>query len=412
MYNVGFGDCFLVTVRRAEGVWRMIVDCGTHRQGRTNSISAVVDTLIFDLTDEGKIHPHVDVVVATHHHEDHISGFALAAWENVSVGEVWLPFIEDDSDPSAQKLRQSQEETANILLRMINGITKNMQPGAWPHDMRCAQDFALNSSRNAMAADRLLGRNGKGFKGIHPTIRFLPSLDERNNVLPVGDGWGTIRILGPSRDPERIKSMNPPKRVGWLRLDGLRESESRQAGSETALFNPQYHVPSLSMTSELRAARKSISNKKMINEESILRAASMLERSINNTSLFFVLQVGMTKLLFPGDSQHGAWEHVLDDPESRTFLNDISLYKIGHHGSHNGTSKHFVEDIWAKGATAMLPWGFVKRWKDAIPKRELMDALEDHKHEVIRADSEVATDSERVKRDANNLWTEVCFPID
>ena len=33
MYNVGFGDSFLVTVPRRGRPWRMLVDCGVHMQG-------------------------------------------------------------------------------------------------------------------------------------------------------------------------------------------------------------------------------------------------------------------------------------------------------------------------------------------------------------------------------------------
>jgi hypothetical protein len=38
----------------------------------------------------------------------------------------------------------------------------------------------------------------------------------------------------------------------------------------------------------------------------------------------------------------------------------------------------------------MLPWGFVKRWQTTIPKHELLDALQQHHHRVIRADQPVA----------------------
>lgn len=30
MYNVGFGDCFLLTLPTAPGPRRMLIDCGTH----------------------------------------------------------------------------------------------------------------------------------------------------------------------------------------------------------------------------------------------------------------------------------------------------------------------------------------------------------------------------------------------
>ena len=34
MYNVGFGDCFLLTIPMADGVRRILIDCGTHLSGQ------------------------------------------------------------------------------------------------------------------------------------------------------------------------------------------------------------------------------------------------------------------------------------------------------------------------------------------------------------------------------------------
>ncbi|NLI17473.1 MAG: MBL fold metallo-hydrolase, partial [Actinomycetales bacterium] len=103
MYNVGFGDAFLVTVSRAGGTWRMLVDCGVHNQGQARPIRDSVRAIIADLraaSADGV--PRLDVVVATHRHADHVSGFAVDDWEEVEVGEVWLPYVADDDDPDAQ----------------------------------------------------------------------------------------------------------------------------------------------------------------------------------------------------------------------------------------------------------------------------------------------------------------------
>jgi len=43
----------------------------------------------------------IDVVIATHRHRDHISGFADPAWADVEVGEVWMPWTEKPDQPEA-----------------------------------------------------------------------------------------------------------------------------------------------------------------------------------------------------------------------------------------------------------------------------------------------------------------------
>ncbi|HEY5844425.1 MAG TPA: hypothetical protein VIU87_23725, partial [Mycobacterium sp.] len=102
MYYVGFGDAFRVTVRKGDETFRMLVDCGVHSQGHARDMKESVRNIIDDLTADCGRTPRLDVVVATHHHTDHVSGFAVDFWEEVEVGEVWVPFIEDTKDPDAQ----------------------------------------------------------------------------------------------------------------------------------------------------------------------------------------------------------------------------------------------------------------------------------------------------------------------
>ena len=97
-----------------------------------------------------------------------------------------------------------------------------------------------------------------------------------------------------------------------------------------------------------------------------------LERSVNNTSVFFLLDVQGVRLVFPGDAQEGAWEHVLNDQNALTLIKNAEFYKVGHHGSHNATPKPFVLTDWQGTGDAMVPWGLVKAWKDTIPKKELL----------------------------------------
>jgi beta-lactamase superfamily II metal-dependent hydrolase len=159
---------------------------------------------------------------------------------------------------------------------------------------------------------------------------------------------------------------------------------------------------------ELRAARASLNLAKVTNDAGILSAAALLERVVNNTSLFFVLDVAGTRLLFPGDAQQGAWDHVLADKQNRALIKDCAFYKVGHHGSHNATPKDFVLNIWQDGAYAMLPWGLVKRWQDSIPKRELMEALRAHKHTVIRINDQ-HTEPGTVEFH-HDLWSQLTIP--
>jgi beta-lactamase superfamily II metal-dependent hydrolase len=408
MYNVGFGDAFVVTVRKGRQAWRMIVDCGVHAQGQVRSLEESVNAIIGDLrTADPTKPPHVNVLVATHHHADHIAGFALDAWQEVAVDEVWVPFVEDPTDEDAKALREAQTNAATRLISLLEQRTLGLNLDAWPDALTAARWFAVNSSRNAKAADRLLGRNGLSF-ATGPRIRFLPSASPGEQIIATTIKDVVVHALGPPRDPAFLKRMNPPAQVGWLALDRDTDLTSR---IEEPLFGTTFAMDADESRRDFPElageADRSLQQLDQINDPGLLAAASILERAVNNTSLFLVLDVAGLHLLFPGDAQQGSWDYVLSNPNMLSLVSNVVFYKIAHHGSHNGTPKNYVENILADGAYTMLPWGLVRRWKDSIPKQELLNALHAHKHIIIRADKPTPIRG-RVKVQGN-LWTEVTF---
>ncbi|WP_433628793.1 hypothetical protein [Nocardia sp. CA-120079] len=401
MYNVGFGDAFTVTVRRKNETWRMLVDCGVHSQGRARPIRDSVQAIIADLAEADPHHrPHLDIVVATHHHADHITGFACREWEQVTVDEVWVPFVEDPDDEDARRIRSGQVDAANGLLALIErrGNGRRMSASA-----EQAQAFAVNSQGNAAATDRLLGRNFSGFAAPH-RVRYLPSKDETENTIAVERVGLVAHILGPPRDARFLKRMDPPAKQSWplVRAGASATSDGRP----TPLFNRRY-IARNTLPERLLQAKADLDLDDLVDDDDrLLRAASILENAVNNTSVFFVLDIAGTRLLFPGDAQQGAWEHVLSDPRNVDLVSRLAFYKVGHHGSHNATPRRFVEQDWQTEGYAMIPFGLVKRWAKTIPKKSLVDSLVSHDHTVIRADT--APDAVPGKIAVNgDLWSEV-----
>src|SRR5262249_37852012 len=71
MYNVGFGDSFLLRVPTDVGERRILIDCGYHTKGKGKFTD---QDLVRQIKADLKGQP-LDVVIATHRHQDHISGF-------------------------------------------------------------------------------------------------------------------------------------------------------------------------------------------------------------------------------------------------------------------------------------------------------------------------------------------------
>lgn len=98
--------------------------------------------------------------------------------------------------------------------------------------------------------------------------------------------------------------------------------------------------------------------------------ALKIDGDVNNTSLALAIETPDSKvLLFPADAQVGNWLswHDQDYPSepgiqsgkgesAKTLLSRVVLYKVGHHGSHNATSKALgLELMTHPGLAAMIP---------------------------------------------------------
>lgn len=274
-----------------------------------------------------------------------------------------------------------------LVAQRVNQLALELRadPEKWPADLAAAQAFAVNSSGNADATDRLIGRNGKQFATPGHAVRYLPNKTPALNLIQVGPDI-VVHVLGPSRDPDDIKRMDPPAGDGWHDF-GVSEPPASDDGRLTPLFMAKYEAPPEQAPRSLRDALTTLRLDQLTNDDGLLAAASILERSVNNTSLFLVFDIAGHRFVFPGDSQYGAWEHVLNDPQGQALVENAVFYKIGHHGSNNATPQRFIDQIWQDGGYAMLPWWLVKAWQATIPFGPLITALDQHHHPTIREDS-------------------------
>src|SRR5262245_17263464 len=115
MYKLQLGDCFLLTFPKdAGGEFRLLIDCGLihgapDAQERMHEVARDVAKLAGK---EG-----LDLVLITHEHWDHVSGFQQArdVFEKVPFKRLWLAWTEDPDDELARKLGAGREARRGLL---------------------------------------------------------------------------------------------------------------------------------------------------------------------------------------------------------------------------------------------------------------------------------------------------------
>jgi hypothetical protein len=115
MYGQGFGDCFLLALPRmdARGV-----------EDPTKPVYVLIDSGVFFMTPQERQRMRavarsvaaatdgvVDLLVATHEHYDHLSGFAHAAkeWQSCAVRRIWLAWTEQEDHPATIRYDRERE---------------------------------------------------------------------------------------------------------------------------------------------------------------------------------------------------------------------------------------------------------------------------------------------------------------
>ncbi len=277
MYRQGHGDCFLLAFagmedRKKRDVY-VLIDCGLkpNSEIRDQKIDKIIDD-IHDATGG-----HVDVVIVTHEHEDHVNGFAKKKdgkhiFDKIGFGACWLAWTEDRTDELANSLRDRFRDTlvtlafarekvaalygtqslADRLADLIGTETGDEnaadgEDGAITRSFRAAQQEYPLATRVELAALAIAGISNK------EAIRYLRNRsespaaflrpDDPPRALPhVKD----LRVyaLGPPRDQRLLLDLDPvgaeefhlASSGSGMALDGIARSFAQAVAPETATW--------------------------------------------------------------------------------------------------------------------------------------------------------------------------------
>lgn len=378
MYRVGFGDCFLLSLPVADSDANgdahrhILIDCGVHFGGDLKMMDRAIDHIAE--TTKRKL----AIVIATHSHQDHISGFSNK-FSSFEIGEVWMPWSEDVRDKQALKLQKKH-------LALTEKLRQHFDAEARRTPVNRTRAAAMAAVANLVQNKTAMTLLRAGFN-VNAQVRYLNASDFLKNA---GGITGlSANILGPPRDEKFLAKMDPPAGQSYLRMDGSQSDRLdavqpfagrwRLKPSDPKFSDPKFSHLKLS-DEEAKTLQKELAT------PSLNSLAFALDQAKNNTSLVTLFSFRGQQLLFPGDAQWGNWKFWLDKDDADAILSGVTFFKIGHHGSHNSTPRSALEKM-SKGkfaamvSTQSVPW-------ESIPRMPLMDKLgEMTNNRVVRSDS-------------------------
>jgi beta-lactamase superfamily II metal-dependent hydrolase len=397
MYRVGFGDFFLLSVPTPNGpkpFRHILIDCGVHAVD-LGSIEDAVARMAQDCGQE------LALVIMTHRHADHISGFGKCAdaFSQISVDRVWMPWFEDPTNDSAKKVQNNLTAMASQLsfrlaargasesdphMAMVNNITGGMA--------------ASGVSANQKALDVL----HKGFKNKNPApvYDYYRAGDPANLPQDLIDGGLSAQILGPPGDLSLITQMTNVN--DQYLTDSMAENEENAKTFPAAFKTDASAYPDRAFEPFGPDKLKALIDK--VQPDVLAAQAEAADKTLNNQSLVILFSFKGKNLLFVGDAQWGNWEnflyggafgtpgHTKMTDKATGILNSIDFYKVGHHGSRNATPKDAVAAMMRLGCACMCSTQ-IKAYNE-VPREPLMQALSTQMKGKLARSDQVAVKSE------------------
>jgi hypothetical protein len=324
LFDVGLGDCIYCRVPDAHKDHRdfhILIDCGT--LSSTDYLAKAIDTLkpMLPLIDGKR---RLDLLVVTHEHKDHMTGFGMKLWDDLSFGAIWMNAAMDPNHPEAKKAKKLHGFAAAA---MAQALRLNLALG--PQLTELASAMALN--KDAMITLReTLPKASK----IKPTYVHADS-SKADLTLPLNGA--SISVLGPERD------------IDFYYLGDPGDPSLRHALGfiETGLPPVEEAVPEAAAVptpGNLDPADFRQLRSRMLS--TALAFAALDGKVCNNTSVVLLLEWKGKRLLFVGDSEwDGAFKkgkgncswNVMWNLRKDKLNGGVAFYKIGHHGSVNAT---------------------------------------------------------------------------
>jgi beta-lactamase superfamily II metal-dependent hydrolase len=377
MFQVGeLGDCFWLQFEEGKNKSNVLIDCGSFRNSdKSKKRLREIVSYMRDELGERKF----DVVVGTHQHNDHLSGYVHC--EDLFEGLVvqsWLSWLDDPKDGLARKVKKDEKALVNNVRNIRDRLT----------------EFAMREER--MVLSDILGfYSAQGDEPEVPAkgVEVLKKIGEKDvRYLSPGEifslpGLGRdavkVYVLGPPRnqsllfdkDPSKGESYDPHLALANANAERFLSAIQNYTHGKEDKWEGQFPFSSIYKKKGKKADEEIFRRynhrgenwRKIDNDwlETASRLALYLDSYTNNSSLVLAFELVKSGkfLLFAADAQTGnwlSWDQIKwKKPGVAVGVQDILqntvLYKVGHHGSHNATLVKGLEAMEHPELVAMIP---------------------------------------------------------
>lgn len=444
MYRVGeLGDCFYLKFKEGEKKCSILIDCGSFRNGG-ESVERMREIAqhITQEQDEAAL----DVVVGTHQHNDHLSGFKHAKdiFLKLKAKQAWLSWLDDPEDKSAQKISRGEKELT-AKLKGIKTAISDSRNAAFSKDTATERlndilGFYLDGDAPVVPAEglKILKEMSSEVKYLQPGNQFkLPGMEEEVKVYVLGPPRNTKLLFditagkGESYD-HKLKAADDNADSFLKALSNFSSTGTADPDEDYFPFNNRLQKP-ITDKQFAKSSYNDIKNEWQKIDTDWLdqagRLALYLDSYTNNTSLVLAFELVKSGkvLLFVGDAQTGnwlSWNDILWQDKPQDFnvdnlLEKTVFYKVGHHCSHNATLVAGLEKMNSDELVAMIPVdkndpNITKKngWK--MPASNLYNRLKEKtKFRVIRMEDTYDKDCDPSHSDdAKESWLKAPGSVD
>ena len=340
-YRIGFGDCLLLELEYASGKKHLLIDFGSRKYLNGGPKRAEVAKDI-----EQRCGGHLDAIVVTHRHGDHVNGFATRS-DGKGTGNVIAslrPKLIVQPWTEHPQARRNAKKPPDLLPLSDREI-------AFADNLHLLDAMASSAQSEV---ERMVASGAPGVEALLPfigerTVKQKSAVKNLMNMAPnryvyAGADSGLedlfpgmrVTVLGPptlkQRASIRTQRRKDPDEFWQLFANTMQVS----AGSSMPLFPEAVRVQEDAWSPSVRWFVRQLRAQRL---DQLYEIVTALDRAMNNTSVNLLIEIGKQKLLFSGDAQLESWEYALEHEALCKALSQVTLYKVGHHGSRNATPK-------------------------------------------------------------------------